>query len=299
MSRIHLATPPVFRFAPSPNGELHLGHARSALLNQQLAQDSGGRLLLRIENIDLARCTPQFEAGIYRDLEWLGVEWEQPVRRQSEHFADYAAALERLKQMGVVYPAFMSRSQIRDYIAESETPTRRWPRDPDGAPLYPDADRARSRRERSRRIAAGDPYAWRLDVDAALAKAPGGLTWTEFGVGPMEQTGTVSARPEIWGDVILSRSDAPASYHLSVTVDDAIQGVTDVVRGQDLFHATAIHRLLQVLLGLPEPHYRHHRLIVGDDGRKLAKSRRDTGLRALRDSGVSVEEVRRMALDGL
>jgi len=299
MSRIDLATPPVFRFAPSPNGELHLGHARSALLNQQLARDGGGRMLLRIEDIDLARCTPQFEAGIYRDLEWLDVEWETPVRRQSEHFAEYAAALERLKTIGVVYPAFMSRSQIRDYIAESETPTRRWPRDPDGAPLYPDADRTLSRRERSRRIAAGDPYAWRLDVDAALAKAPPALTWQELGVGPMEQTGTVPARPEIWGDVILSRSDAPASYHLSVTVDDAIQGVTDVVRGQDLFHATAIHRLLQALLGLPEPRYRHHRLIVGDDGRKLAKSRRDTGLRALRDSRVSAEEVRRMALDGL
>jgi glutamyl-Q tRNA(Asp) synthetase len=291
--------PPVFRFAPSPNGELHLGHARSALLNQQLARETGGRMLLRIEDIDLARCTPEFEAGICRDLEWLGVEWDPIVRRQSEHFADYAAALERLKAMGVVYPAFMSRGRIRDFIAESETPTRRWPRDPDGAPLYPDADRFLSRRERSRRIAAGEPYAWRLDVDAALAKVPRTLSWQEQGVGPMEETGPVAARPEIWGDVILSRSDAPASYHLSVTVDDAIQGVTDVVRGQDLFHATAIHRLLQALLGLPEPRYRHHRLIVGDDGRKLAKSRRDTGLRALRESGVSAEEVREMALEGV
>jgi len=291
--------PPVFRFAPSPNGELHLGHARSALLNQQLARAGGGRLLLRIEDIDLARCTPEFETGIYRDLEWLGVEWETPVRRQSEHFSDYAAALERLKQLGVVYPAFMSRGQIRDHIAERETPARHWPRDPDGAPLYPDIDRELSRRERSRRIAAGDPYAWRLDVDAALAKAPASLTWQEQGVGPMEQTGKVTARPQIWGDVILSRSDAPASYHLSVTVDDAIQGVTDVVRGQDLFQATAIHRLLQTLLGLPEPRYRHHRLIVGDDGRKLAKSQRDTGLRTLRERGLSAEDVREMALDGL
>jgi glutamyl-Q tRNA(Asp) synthetase len=291
--------PPVFRFAPSPNGELHLGHARSALLNLQLARDRGGRMLLRIEDIDLARCTPEFEAGIYRDLEWLGVTWETPVRRQSGHFADYAAALDRLKAMGVVYPAFMSRGQIRDHIAESETPARRWPRDPDGAPLYPDADRSLSRRERSKRIKAGAPHAWRLDVDAALARAPGGLTWREDGVGPMGETGLVPARPEIWGDVILSRSDAPASYHLSVTVDDAIQGVTDVVRGQDLFHATAIHRLLQALLGLPEPRYRHHRLIVGEDGRKLAKSRRDTGLRALRESGLSAEDVRDMALDGV
>jgi len=294
-----LAGPPVFRFAPSPNGELHLGHARSALLNQRLAKETGGRFLLRIEDIDLARCTPAFEAGIYRDLEWLGIEWEQPVRRQSEHFADYAEALEKLKRMGVVYPAFMSRGQIRDYIAESETPARRWPRDPDGAPLYPDVDRYLSRRERQRRIRAGEPHAWRLDVAAATARVGRPLSWTELGAGPLGQTGEIEARPRIWGDVILSRSDAPASYHLSVTVDDAIQGVSEVVRGQDLFHATAIHRLLQALLSLPAPLYRHHSLIVGDDGRKLSKSRKDTGLRELRESGVSADEVREMALEGL
>ncbi len=294
-----MASPPVFRFAPSPNGELHLGHARSALLNQRLAREAGGRFLLRIEDIDLARCTPEFEAGIYRDLEWLEIEWEKPVRRQSEHFADYAAALERLKAMSVVYPSFMSRGQIRDHIAEHETPSRRWPRDPDGAPLYPDVDRALTRRERQKRIASGAPHAWRLDVAAAVETAAEKLTWTELGAGPLGETGKVTARPEIWGDVILSRSDAPASYHLSVTVDDAIQGITDVVRGQDLFHATAIHRLLQSLLGLPVPRYRHHSLIVGEDGRKLAKSRRDTGLGALRESGVSAEEVRALALEGL
>lgn len=294
-----MGSPPVFRFAPSPNGELHLGHARSALLNQRLARESGGRLLLRIEDIDLARCTPDYEAGIYRDLEWLGIDWETPVRRQSEHFADYAEALDRLKRMDVVYPGFMSRGQIRDHIAESETPARRWPRDPDGAPLYPDVDRQLSRRERQKRIKAGEPHAWRLDVVAALRKAGTALRWSERGAGPLGQTGEIEARPQIWGDVILSRSDAPASYHLSVTVDDAIQGVTEVVRGQDLFHATAIHRLLQALLGLPAPAYRHHSLIVGEDGRKLSKSRKDTGLRALRESGVSAQEVREMALDGL
>ncbi len=294
-----MGSPPVFRFAPSPNGELHLGHARSALLNQRLARESGGRLLLRIEDIDLARCTPEYEAGIYRDLEWLGIDWEKPVRRQSEHFADYAEALDRLKRMEVVYPGFMSRGQIRDHIAESETPARRWPRDPDGAPLYPDADRQLSRRERQKRIKVGEPHAWRLDVAAALRRVGGPLRWSELGAGPLGQTGSIEAKPQVWGDVILSRSDAPASYHLSVTVDDPLQGVTQVVRGQDLFHATAIHRLLQALLGLPEPAYRHHSLIVGEDGRKLSKSRKDTGLRALRESGVSAEEVRDMALDGL
>ncbi len=294
-----MASPPVFRFAPSPNGELHLGHARSALLNHHLARERGGRFLLRIEDIDIARCTPEFEAGIYRDLEWLGIGWEEPVRRQSQHFSDYAEALERLKAMGIVYPAFMSRGQIRDHIAESETPSRRWPRDPDGAPLYPDADRQLTRRERQRRIRAGLPHNWRLDVAAALDLAGGGLAWTELGAGPLGQTGEIVARPEVWGDVVLSRSDAPASYHLSVTVDDAIQGVTDVVRGQDLFQATAIHRLLQALLGLPSPTYRHHSLIVGDDGRKLSKSRKDTGLRSLREAGVSPEAVRDLALEGL
>ncbi len=291
--------PPVFRFAPSPNGELHLGHARSALLNQQLARRTGGRLLLRIEDIDLARCTPEFEAGIYRDLEWLGLTWEQPVRRQSEHFADYAAALERLKKLGVVYPAFMSRSQVRDHIAELETAKRHWPRDPDGAPLYPGVERDMSRRERNRRIAAGDRHSWRLNVDAALALGPNVLSWTELGAGPTGETGRIAARPQLWGDVVLSRSDAPASYHLAVTVDDASQSVTDIVRGQDLFHATSVHRLLQALLGLPEPVYRHHSLVLGADGRKLSKSERHSGLRELREEGVSPQEVRERAMAGL
>jgi glutamyl-Q tRNA(Asp) synthetase len=291
--------PPVFRFAPSPNGELHLGHARSALLNQQLARESGGRLLLRIEDIDLARCTPEFEAGIYSDLEWLGLDWETPVRRQSDHFADYAAALEKLKKMEVVYPAFMSRGQVRDHIADLETPSRRWPRDPDGAPLYPGVERDMSRREQNRRIKAGDRHSWRLNVDAALALAPKTLTWTELGGGPKSETGTIAARPQIWGDVVLSRSDAPASYHLAVTVDDARQGVTNVVRGQDLFHATSVHRLLQGLLGLPAPVYLHHPLVMGADGRKLSKSEQHSGLRELREEGVSAQDVRERAMAGL
>lgn len=289
---------PIFRFAPSPNGELHLGHARSALLNQRLARETGGRLLLRIEDIDMPRCTPDFEAAIYRDLEWLGIEWETPVRRQSEHFDDYQAALDRLRSLGLIYPAFMSRGEMRDHIAARSDAKNPWPRDPDGAPLYPDADRRLSRRERTRRIASHAPHAWRLDMKQA-AQAVEALSWTELGEGPKGETGTVAADPGIWGDVVIARSDIPASYHLAVTVDDALQGVTDVVRGQDLFYATAVHRLLQHLLDLPAPVYRHHALIVGADGRKLSKSRGDTGIAALRESGHPAEEVRRMALEGL
>ena len=284
---------PVFRFAPSPNGELHLGHARSALLNQHLARETGGRFLLRIEDIDLERCTPEYETGIYRDLAWLGIAWEEPVRRQSEHFADYAAALERLKKDGLVYPAFMSRGEVRDHIADLGP--QRWPRDPDGAPLYPDIDRGLSRRERVRRIASGAQHAWRLDMNAALEGIGSNLSWKEEGAGPNGESGEVAARPHDWGDVILARSDTPASYHLAVVVDDALQGITHVVRGRDLFHATAVHRVLQELLGLPAPVYRHHALIADADGRKLSKSRRDTGIRVLRDAGVTTDEVRRMA----
>jgi len=287
---------PVFRFAPSPNGELHLGHARSALLNQRLARESGGRMLLRIEDIDLTRCTPEFEEGIYRDLDWLGVEWETPVRRQSEHFDDYRAALDRLKAMGLVYPSFMSRGEVRDHIAARSDAKSPWPRDPDGAPLYPGADRQLSRRERARRIASRAPHAWRLDMGKVAMALKKPMTWQEDGRGPLGETGTVPARPGIWGDVIVARSDIAASYHLAVTVDDALQDVTHIVRGQDLFHATAVHRLLQELLGLPAPAYRHHALIAGPDGRKLSKSLGDTGIRALRETGHSAEEVRRMAL---
>jgi glutamyl-Q tRNA(Asp) synthetase len=288
--------PPVFRFAPSPNGELHLGHARSALINQRLAQEAAGRFLLRIEDIDLERCTPAFEAAIYRDLAWLGIAWEEPVRRQSEHFADYAAALDRLKNDGLVYPAFMSRGEVRDHIAGSGPHRSPWPRDPDGAPHYPDVDRLLSKRERARRIASGEAHAWRLDMGAALARLGSPPEWREEGAGPLGESGVVTARPQDWGDVVLARSDTPASYHLAVVVDDALQGVTHVVRGRDLFYATAVHRVLQALLGLPAPLYRHHGLVADSDGRKLSKSRRDTGIAALRDTGVSAAEVRRMAM---
>jgi len=284
------AMPPVFRFAPSPNGHLHLGHAYSALLNFDRARETGGRLLLRIEDIDATRCRPEFEAAIYEDLAWLGIAWEIPVRRQSEHLGDYRTALEKLFALGLVYPAFESRAEIARLVAAREADGP-WPRDPDGAPLYPGDAKSQAAGERSRRIASGAPYALRLDMAAACRQVTG-LTWNELGEGPDGEQGLVAARPEAWGDVILARKETPTSYHLSVAVDDALQEVTEIVRGQDLFYATSVHRLLQALLGLTEPIYRHHGLIRGTDGRKLSKSNRSTGLRELRSAGISPAIIR-------
>jgi len=282
---------PVYRFAPSPNGLLHLGHALSALLNHDMAEANGGRFLLRIEDIDLTRCTPEFEAAIYRDLAWLGVDWEKPVRRQSEHFDAYHEALARLTEMGVVYPAFLTRGEVKAKVAACEADGKSWPRDPDGSPLYPDDDRHRSETERRKLTADGVRHAFRLDMQKALGLIAAPLIWTETGDG---DRGEIPADPSTWGDVVLSRSDAPSSYHLSVTVDDAAQGITHVVRGLDLFEATAVHRLLQELLELPQPVYHHHRLVVGADGRKLSKSEGSTGLAALRDRGLSGSDIRRL-----
>lgn len=286
-------TRPVFRFAPSPNGELHLGHAYSALVNQRLADETGGRLLLRIEDIDTTRCRPEYEAGIGRDLAWLGLEWEEPVRRQSEHFDDYRAALESLVEAGLVYPSFVTRGEVRAMITEAEADGRVWPRDPDGGLLVPTVERQLPERERARRIADGEPFAWRLNVDAALDHA-GRLGWDEAGAGPAGETGRIEADPAAWGDVVIARKETPTSYQLAVVVDDALQGVTHVVRGRDLFHATAVQRLLQRLLGLSEPVYFHHDLILGEDGRKLSKSRGDTALAVLREAGMTPSDIRRM-----
>ncbi len=247
--------PPVFRFAPSPNGYLHLGHALSALLNDEMAKAAGGRLLLRIEDIDITRCRPEYEQAIHDDLAWLGIAYERPVRRQSEHTEDYRAALDRLKAIGLVYPAFMSRGEVKRYVADHEAAGRDWPRDPDGAPLYPPIDKASPQAEAAARIAAGDQHVWRLDMAKALAEA--GETPSFVETGPA-CAGTLALDPALWGDVMLWRWDAPSSYHLSVVVDDALQGVTHVVRGLDLFAATPVHRLLQNLLGLPAPVYHHH-----------------------------------------
>jgi len=282
----------ILRFAPSPNGYLHLGHAYSALLNHDMARDLGGRLLLRIEDIDVSRCRPEYEAAIYQDLGWLGISCDTNVRRQSEQFDDYRTALAKLEAQGLIYPSFESRSEIAALVAARERQGH-WPRDPDGVPLYPGDARQLPAAERERRRRAGEPYALRLALGAAIARA-GVLTWTETGSGPQGQTGIVEAAPQMWGDVVLARKEVPASYHLAVAIDDARQGVTDVVRGQDLFLATGIHRLLQALLGLPQPVYHHHKLILDADGRKLSKSTQATSLRELRAAGATPADVRRM-----
>lgn len=282
---------PVFRFAPSSNGRLHLGHALSALLNAQMAENIGGRLLLRIEDIDLTRCTPELEQAVVDDLTWLGIPFERPVRRQSEHFTLYREALDRLKAMGLVYPAFLTRGEVKARVSAFEREGGLWPRDPDGAPLYPTEERSLGEAERSKKLATAERHAWRLDIDKALHVVSVPLTWQETGDGPQ---GEITADPAAWGDVVLWRSDAPSSYHLAVTVDDAAQGVTHVVRGLDLFHATSVHRLLQTLLGLPQPVYHHHRLVLGPDGRKLSKSLGDTALSALRAEGKTPSDIRAM-----
>jgi glutamyl-Q tRNA(Asp) synthetase len=284
--------PPVFRFAPSPNGYLHLGHAYSALLNFDLARRTGGRLLLRIEDIDATRCRPEFEAAVYEDLAWLGISWETPVRRQSRHLAEYHETIEKLIAQGLIYSSFESRAEIAKMVAQREA-NAAWPRDPDGAPLYPGTAKLLASDERARLLASGAPYALRLDMSAACARA-GDLSWIEHGEGPGGETGAVSTRPQDWGDVILARKEMPTSYHLSVVIDDALQGVTDVVRGQDLFWSTSVHRLLQQLLGLPLPAYRHHRLVLDGEGRKLSKSTAATGLRELRAAGTTPADLRRL-----
>jgi glutamyl-Q tRNA(Asp) synthetase len=281
---------PVFRFAPSPNGYLHLGHAFSAALNFIMARRRRGRFLLRLEDIDRARCRPEYKAAIFEDLGWLGLAWEEPVRRQSDHLDDYAAALARLDAMELIYPSFESRAEIARLVAASERHGP-WPRDPDGVPLYPGKARALTLAERRRRMAAGEPYALRLDMAAALGAAKLPLTFTETGAGPEGQTGTIALDPAEWGDVIIARKGLPTSYHLSVVVDDALQGITDVVRGRDLFRSTSLHRLLQSLLDLPAPVYHHHRLVLDAEGGKLAKSTGATGLRQLRAAGATPADI--------
>lgn len=279
---------PAFRFAPSPNGALHLGHALSALENAELAKQAGGRLLVRIEDIDTVRCPRHLAAAALDDLAWLGLAWEQPVRYQSEHFSDYATAAARLDAMGLLYPCFATRSEIAAAARTGDV-------DPDGAPLYPGIWRGATAARVDMRKSRGEPYALRLDMAKAMAavqeRAGAPLTWKA-----MDAQGRVEVRraaPQRWGDVVLIRKDTPASYHLAVTVDDAIQGITHVVRGLDLLASTDLHRLLQVLLDLPEPIYRHHRLLTDETGRKLAKSAGDTSLSELRAQGWTPSEVRK------
>ncbi len=273
------------RFAPSPTGYLHLGHAYSALF----AAAAGERLLVRIEDIDRGRCRPRFEEAILDDLGWLGLEWERPVRRQSEHMDDYAGVLGELEAMGLLYPCFCTRREIRAEIAAAG----RAPHGPDG-PLYPGACRRLDRRRGEDRMAAGDAFALRLDMAGAIGRA-GPLSWIEHhGDGSRK---SVAATPEVFGDVVLARKDTPASYHLACTLDDHIQGVTLVTRGRDLFASTHVHRLLQALLGLDVPCYRHHRLIADADGGRLAKRHSAPTIRALREAGESPDDVcRRVGL---
>jgi glutamyl-Q tRNA(Asp) synthetase len=282
--------PHVFRFAPSPNGYLHLGHAYSALINYQMAQAVGGSLLIRIEDIDVARCRPEFEQAIYEDLHWLGLSWEEPVRRQSEHFDAYEDALACLERQGLVYPCFCSRSEVAGVLTDQPD----WPRDPDGSPLYPGTCKCLAPNERWARLAAGQPAALRLDMQAALAKVNSRtgkkIGWREYAGGTEGRE--IVADPAVWGDAVLSRKDIPASYHIAVVVDDALQGVTDVVRGEDLFMATGLHRLLQILLDLPAPCYHHHELLRDAAGRKLSKSLRAKSLRTLRHEGLTPAAVR-------
>ena len=277
--------PPVFRFAPSPNGRLHLGHALSALTNERFARSCGGRLLLRIEDIDTTRCRPEFVDGIREDLDWLGLHFDGEPRRQSEHFDDYRAALGRLRGMGVLYPCFCSRQDIRKAAEAVAAPV-----DPDGAQLYPGTCRALDPGQAWARVAAGEPHVLRLALEPALAQAGGGLAYRRFDEAGRETP--VAAEPARWGDVVLARKDTPTSYHLAVVVDDALQGVSHVVRGRDLEAATDIHVLLQRLLGLPTPLYHFHALLKDEDGRKLAKSRQSRSLAAWREAGATPAQIR-------
>ncbi len=267
------------RFAPSPTGNLHLGHAFSALSAYEAARWHGGRFILRVEDIDHTRCRPEFEAAIFEDLAWLGLEWETPVFRQSEHLADYQTALEGLITRGLAYRCFRTRSQMNTASAP-HGPASSFV----GARL--DLD------EEVQRLAAGHPFAWRLSLDAAR-DALGGFEGLAFQEQAKGQPGLIAAQPELLGDIVLARKDLGVAYHLAVTVDDARQGITHIVRGEDLFEATHIQRLLQALLDLPTPVYRHHRLILGPDGKRLAKRNKAQTLASLRERGVTPVEVRR------
>lgn len=283
---------PVLRFAPSPNGPLHLGHALSALVGWELARRLGGRFLVRVEDIDPERTSEAHVEGIFRDLFWLGVSWEEPVLRQSLRMPAYEAAAARLDGMGLLYPCFASRKEIAEANAANGSL-----RDPDGAPIYPGLHRGMSREKIALRRERNDPCVMRLDMARAIEMASERLGGDQLEFMELDDNGelrTVPCDPARWGDVVIQRKDVPTSYHLAVVVDDAFQAITHVTRGRDLFAATDIHRLLQVLLDLPVPLYTHHRLIVDDTGRKLAKSARDTSLAELRAEGVTVANIRRM-----
>jgi glutamyl-Q tRNA(Asp) synthetase len=279
------------RFAPSPTGLLHLGHAFSAIAAHDAARAAGGRFLLRIEDIDATRCRPEFETAIFDDLGWLGLAWDKNVRRQSDHLADYRAMLEKLGKLGVLYRCFLTRREIAEQSASAPHGVGEGP----NGIVYLGPAQPMSADEEEMRLARGDAYAWRLSMKYSqdlLGEEFARLVFVEEGTGPNGERGEVRARPESLGDVILGRKDAPASYHLAVAHDDALQGVTHVIRGQDLFASTHVHVLLQRVLGLPTPVYRHHRLLTGADGKRFAKRDHSLTLAALRSQGVSPAGIR-------
>lgn len=275
----------ITRFAPSPTGYLHLGHAYAALIAWRRAREAGGRFLLRLEDIDPGRCRPEYAAAIQEDLGWLGLDWDGDVRAQSQHYAEYAETLHRLADRSLLYPCFCTRADI---LREIELAPHA-PHAPDGSPAYPGTCRALDPDERQARIAAGERFALRLDVARARASVAEPLFFDE------ESEGRIACRPEQFGDIVLARKDAPASYHLCVTHDDAVQEVTLVTRGEDLKFATHVHRLLQALLDLPAPRYAHHALLSDASGRRLAKRDRAVTLRELRTRGLSPATVRGLA----
>lgn len=275
----------VTRFAPSPTGYLHMGHAFAAIVAHDSAKVAGGRFLLRIENIDTARCRAEYEEAIFEDLAWLGLEWETPVLRQSARGNAYRAALKRLDEMGLLYPCFCTRKEIAEEIARAAEA----PHGPDG-PIYPGTCRKLSDTERRARRAR-EAYALRLDVAKAAART-GPLTFEEKGAGPKGEHGTIAADPMLFGDIVLARKEMAGAYHLAAVVDDADQGVTLVTRGNDLFAATHVQRHLQALLDLPAPDYAHHRLILDEQGRKFSKRDHAVTLRALRAEGVMPAQIR-------
>lgn len=272
---------PATRFAPSPTGFLHLGHAFSALFAAREAERIGGRFLLRIEDIDRGRARPEFEEAIWQDLAWLGLAWEEPVRRQSDHFDFYAELVHVLEEGGVAFPCFQTRKSIASLI-DSDLNA---PHGPDG-PVFFSPDKAIPPAEARRRIDAGEPYSIRLDAQKA-ARLVGDLSFTDLA------RGTIAVDPLIGGDIVLARKDAPVAYHLAVVADDALQGISLVTRGEDLLPACHVQRVLQVLLGLPEPQYHHHRLILDDQGRRFSKRDQAVTIKALRDSGVGPDALRR------
>jgi glutamyl-Q tRNA(Asp) synthetase len=275
------------RFAPSPTGWLHLGHAYAAYCAFDFAQAQGGEFLLRIEDTDQTRCRPEYEAAIFEDLAWLGLKWPEPVRRQSDHLQIYAAKIAGLTKRGLTYPCFCSRKEISTQVADSGAP-----QGPDG-PLYPGTCRGLSQTEIDAKLGQGLSHCLRLNLEKALEAVDLPLEFREGLCGPEGQTGHVQADPSIGGDFVLARKGLPTSYHVSVVVDDHLQGITDVVRGQDLFYATHIHVLLQALWAMDTPRYRHHPLILDETGRRLSKRDGDLALRSLRKSGLTAEDVRR------